>query len=189
MSKRNIKEEIIGEFIKQFNAVGCKVNLDVLASNIHISKKTIYQYFDSKLDIYNYILKESEEVIHAKQISIFNDDKLSTKEKLIQILTIQAPRETEIDISKLYSTKKYEPKFYDNLINSFGKSWDYIVALIEKGKEEKIVKNISSTFVISLLQVGMEMLMKDDFLSKNKITYTEGIVLLANIVLYGISEV
>ena len=47
----DIKKEIIKEATLLFNAKGMSFSMDEIASDLKISKKTIYKYFNSKSDL------------------------------------------------------------------------------------------------------------------------------------------
>ena len=52
-----VEEKIINQTIQLFQAKGLKFTLDELASELRISKKTIYQYFPSKEAILNEVVE------------------------------------------------------------------------------------------------------------------------------------
>jgi len=181
------REVIAEEFISQFNKEGHSVSLDRVSSSLHISKKTIYKHFRSKEEIYEFLLNKSADDIYRKQREIYNNDALNTKEKLIAILTIKTPAETQIDMGKISKLETYEPAFYKKVMLSYEKRWEYFTALINQGKANgTLKKDCSATFLVGLLSSGMEMLYKEDFLHANGMTYTEAIKMLAETVLDGV---
>lgn len=187
MVTKNLKEKIIDAFIAIFNKEGYKVTLDKVAVFLHMSKKTIYKYFDSKEEIYEYILLNASNEICIKQKRIYNDNALSIKEKISAFLTIETAKEKEIDIAKINELEKYEPEFYKNLLSSYEKNWILLKDLLNLGiKNGDIKKDTNPDFVISLLIYGMEMLYKNDFLRKSGLTYSEAIKELASTILRGI---
>jgi AcrR family transcriptional regulator len=187
MSNENVKEQIIDAFISVFNEYGHKVTLDKVAAFLHISKKTIYKYFASKEEIYDYILLNASSEISAKQKMIYEDKTLSIKEKISRFLTIETNKEKEIDIAKLNELEVYDPVFYKKLITSYEKNWGQFIVLLNDGIKEKAIKeNTNPLFIVSLLTSGMEMLYKNDFLKRSGLTYSEAIKELASTILGGI---
>jgi len=52
------RDEIADVFMKHFHHFGFKkTSVDEVAGELHISKKTIYEYFDSKEDIFRFIIQ------------------------------------------------------------------------------------------------------------------------------------
>ena len=187
MITKNLKEDIVDAFIAIFNKEGYKVTLDKVATFLHISKKTIYKYFDSKEDIYEYVLLDASNEICVKQKKIYDDSTLSIKEKISAFLTIETAKEKEIDITKVNELEKYEPEFYKNLLSSYEKNWMLLKDLLNLGiKNGDIKEDTNPDFVINLLTYGMEMLYKNNFLKKSGLTYSEAIKELASTILRGI---
>lgn len=154
---------------------------------LHISKKTIYKYFVSKEEIYDYILLNAANEVSNKQKKIYEDESLSIKEKISAFLTIETTKEKQIDIAKLNELEKYEPEFYKRLLLSYEKNWKLFITLFNLGIKNGVIKeDTNPLFVISLLTNGMEMLYKNDFLKKSGLTYSEAIKELATTILGGI---
>ena len=187
MDDRDIKLAIVNEFVAQFNAVGPRVTLDSVCKPIHISKKTIYKYFPSKTGIYDYILNEAAQNVIDGQKRVFEDDSLSTKEKLIQILTIRTEWETKIDISKIFQFEASDPEFYSKFLKAYESNWNYFIALVDQGKKEGVVRqDISGDLIVSLLSSAMVSLYRGDTLQRLGIGYADSIDQIAQCVLFGI---
>lgn len=187
MKEKDIQEKIVNAFIRIFNVKGHKTTLDEVAASIHISKKTIYKYFKNKAAIYDYVLVTAGDEIAKRQSQIFNDKDLSTKEKLYRILTITTSREKQIDISLVSDLGEAEPEFANRLKIAYEKRWQYFILLVNQGRRDGTLKpDTKADFLVHLLSSGMEMLYEKDFLRRNKITYTDGIMLLADTILSGV---
>lgn len=187
MYNENVRDQIIKEFAKEFNEKGPQLVLSRVATTLHISKKTIYRYFESKTAIYDCVLKNTSDEIHAEQAKIVNDKSLSTKEKLFRILTIKSSTESLFDVSKMFEFLKYEPEFYLHLLRAYRTNWAPFTALIEQGKKDGTLKpDTSAPFLVSLITKGYEMCYEGDFLARNHLTYTEAVKKIADTVLAGI---
>ena len=189
MEERDIKLAIVGEFVAQFNVVGPKVTLDSVCKPIHISKKTIYKYFPSKSGIYDFILEEATRNVVAGQKAVYEDPNLTTKEKLIRILSIRTDWETRIDISKIFQFEATEPSFYAKFIKAYQSNWDYFLSLMDKGKRDGTVKaDVNPDIVVALLSSAMVNLYRGDMLAKLNIPYAKAIDQIASTVLFGILD-
>lgn len=180
------KTRIVEQFIKDFNQKGHKVTLDAISKEIHVSKKTIYKYFPTKTDIYLYILYNAREEVKQKQKEIYDDASLSTKEKLKRILSIRTAKEKQIDLSKLSSLSESEPVFYRELMKSYESQWLYFKELILKAKEEGIMdEKTDAGLLILVLSSSYEALYRNDFMKKNKVSYSDAVDSIGDIVLDG----
>ncbi|MFA6829908.1 MAG: TetR/AcrR family transcriptional regulator [Bacilli bacterium] len=186
MKIKDQKQTIIDAFISIFNQLGYKVTLDKVASKLHIAKKTIYKYFTSKEEIYEFILNNTVDEITENQKVVYFDKSLSTKEKLYRILTIETTTEANVDMSRVYELVSHEPIFGKILLESYEKHWQFFILLVDQGKLEKILRpDVNARFLVGLLTNGMEMVYRTDFLRKANLTYTEAIKMLASTVLEG----
>ena len=189
MGERDIRLAIVNEFVAQFNEIGPRVTLDSVCKPIHISKKTIYKYFPSKTGIYDYILNEAAQNVIDEQHRVFEDPNLSTREKLIQILTIRTEWETKIDISKIFQFEASDPEFYAKFLAAYESNWQYFLALVEQGKNEGVVRrDVNGELMVSLLSSAMVSLYRGDTLQRLGISYGDSIDQIAKSVLFGILE-
>lgn len=186
MLDSHLKEQIEAVFIAVFNVKGPKVTLEEVATSIHISKKTIYRFFKSKTDIYESILHDTMKEILSEQRRIFNDPNLSTREKLLAILTIKTTAEQQMDVAKMNLLKDTDPIFYADLIKGYETQWQYFADLIEIAKKDGTVKpDTSAPFLINIFSRAYESFYMNDFLSRNHMTYTEAVTRIALITLDG----
>lgn len=187
MEDKNIRLAIVNEFVAQFNVQGPKLTLDSICKPIHISKKTIYKHFPSKAGIYDFILDEASRSVLEGQKAVYEDPNLTTREKLLKILSIRTEWETRIDVSKIFECETYEPEFYAKFLKAYESNWDYFLSLMGKGKRDGTVKaDVNPDVVVVLLSAAMVNLYKGDVLKRLGISYAEAIDKIAQTVLFGV---
>lgn len=187
MNDFSIRDRIVQGFIHEFNRKGPKLTMQDISDYLGMAKKTIYKSFKSKTAIYEFILKETSDEIHERQIAVSQDPSLSTKEKLFKILTIKTTSETVLDVARLAEVENVEPEFYKKLMHSYERQWDCFSNLVEIGKKDGTLKpDTSAQFLVALLSNGYEMFYKGNFLASNHISYTNAVTKLAEIVLSGV---
>jgi TetR/AcrR family transcriptional regulator, cholesterol catabolism regulator len=113
-----IKDRIIAKAREQFFRYGVKsVTMDDIASELGISKKTIYQHFEDKDDIVHQMM----------QIEMANDkcewedlEKVSKNiiEKSVKSMDFFKQAFTEINPSAFFDIKKYHPKTISKILFS-----------------------------------------------------------------------
>ncbi|MDY5440697.1 MAG: TetR/AcrR family transcriptional regulator [Candidatus Enteromonas sp.] len=186
MYRNDLRPTIVTSFIEEFNLHGPKLTLDKVASRIHISKKTIYRFFRSKDDIYAYLLNEACTMIHREQSAIAADPNRSTRQKIIDILTIPSVYETRMDISKLPMLETESPAIFKNFLHAFEISWNDVSSLLLQGQEEGIVKkDINVPLAVGYLEGCLQHLFITPLLKTAKLTYTEAIHQLVDTFLFG----
>ena len=186
MKRISPKDKIVEQFIKDFNIKGPKVTLDNVSKEIHVSKKTIYKYFPTKVDIYLYILYTAREEVKEKQKLIYEDETLSLEDKIRNILVIKTDKEKQIDLSKLQLLCEVEPVFYHELLKSYEIQWKYFRLLVEEAIKKKIMKEDTDVdLLILMLSTSYEALYSNEYLKKKGITYSAAIERIANQLLDG----
>lgn len=186
MRRISPKDKIVEQFIKDFNIKGPKVTLDNVSKEIHVSKKTIYKYFPTKVDIYLYILYTAREEVKEKQKLIYEDEALSLEDKIRNILVIKTDKEKQIDLSKLQLLCEVEPVFYHELLKSYEIQWKYFRSLVEEAIKKKIMKEDTDVdLLILMLSTSYEALYSNEYLKKKGITYSAAIERIANQLLDG----
>ena len=187
MYREDMRPVIVESFIREFNKNGPRLNLDDVASSIHMSKKTIYRFFRSKQSIYEYILNDASKQILGAQQAIFSQKELSTKEKLFKIVTIKTTWEDRIDLRHMVELQELEPEVYQHVLEAYDSHWDLILRLLETGVQDGTLKPGSNpAFLVNLFQQGMVSLYATDILSRGKISYPEAIVILAKTIFEGV---
>ena len=77
------KVKILEAVLNEFKEKGSKFTMDDVASNLHMSKKTIYKEFDDKEKIFDALVDYCFDSIKIKEADILNDNSLSTVEKSV----------------------------------------------------------------------------------------------------------
>lgn len=181
-----MRQKIIDECIRLFNEKGCRFTLDDIVAGLHISRKTIYKYFLSKDDILYSMLEETMAGIRAQQRRLALDETLPTREKLRRALTIDTKYEHEIKLEKFYEFEQYMPQVYRRFLESYEEEWSLVDRLLAQGMDEGVYRRMNVPLVRTLLQNGMQMLYRGNFLERSGISYTAAERQMVDIVLSGI---
>lgn len=186
--EQNVRERILEEAVVLFKENGFDFRLDDLAKELHISKKTIYKYFDSKEDIFQVFIKESFDSVHQTQKEIFDDPTLSTREKLIRILNCRSRFEDELSIEKTMGLKDVYPELAQLILDTYKTEWGRVDALLEQGKKEGIFrKDVDNRVTEDLLMEAMQMMHRENVLNVTGLSYRDAIAQAVSLVLDGLT--
>lgn len=132
-------DELIIRISVLFKNYGVKsVTMDDISRELGISKKTLYQYFENKIDIIN---KVANFVINSE----FNElnDLCAKNEHVIDQLRIISKyiieRNFSLNPSLIYSLSKYYPKIWEDSVN---KRQEFILNIITKNLSKGIKQGI-----------------------------------------------
>jgi AcrR family transcriptional regulator len=181
--KENI--EIIEAAIKVFQKHGLKFTMSDVAKSLHISKKTIYQYYASKEELLLAMLNNGFEKIQAYKQAILQQN-ISIKEKIAQII-IAMPQQYQIMDFRLFDglSEKY-PTVYQRLQYQLESNWEPVIALIKQGEKEGVIRPIPIPIFQGMVISTIEMFLSTDVLKNNHLSYVEGLNQMVQILMDGI---
>lgn len=182
-----LRKDIMEACIEVFNEKGLKFTMDDVAKSCHISKKTVYLIFADKEQMVLSMLDYCFDAIKVSEQKIYNDKNLSTVEKVKKILIILPDRYKEVDFTKVIDLKDNYPELYKRLSVRLESDWDMTIELLERGIEEGVIRNISIPVLKAVVSGAMESLLGGNVLKKNKLSYTEALEGLIDIVMNGIA--
>lgn len=188
MRRTNIREAIMEASMQYLAQYGCKFSVDDMVKSLEMSKRTFYRYFESKEDLLMALVDLLTNEVQATMSVIAQNDSLPTEEKLYRVLTIETNFEKVVSFRRIPELEKYYPTVYQYLLERYELDWSVAEQLLIQGMEEGIYKNQNIELIKNLLQHGMQMLCKGDFLEKSGFTYQDGLHQVVQIILDGIRK-
>ena len=138
------KDIIINEAIRLFLKEGVDLKLIDIATNIGISKKTIYRYFDGKEDLLLQSVKALFSNIHKEQDEIFNDKNIDDLEKLKKLMIAMPKDFSNFDVNFLVDLNKQYPNVYKKVNYYLESDWEQTYSLLDLCKKKGLIKNIDN---------------------------------------------
>ena len=182
----NNKEKILEATIKVFNRKGLKFTMDDIASELSMSKKTIYTVFRDKESMFFAMVDYCFDKIKESESEILNDDSLSTVEKIRGVLAVLPSGYKDVDFRQLYTLKDKYPNTYSRVEERLETGWEKTIALINQGIEEGSIRPVNVNLLKSMLEATIEQFFQRDILIRNQISYAEALEEVVNILVDGI---
>lgn len=184
--REKLRQDIILSTIEVFNDRGVTFTMSDVATNIHISKKTIYKEFDTKEELLDTVVDYIFDNIKAKEESIMNDKSLNTVDKLRKILGAMPENYRDIDFQNVYPFLEKFPDVCRKMQYRLATGWENTISLIEQGKKEGVVrKNVDIRFIKVMLEASIEKVLSDDMLSRTGINYIDALDQIVDILVNG----
>jgi AcrR family transcriptional regulator len=162
----SVKDQIIQLGMKKFFVEGFKaVNMNQLASELQISKKTLYKYFDSKEDLLLACLEERNKKFQEGLAEMVHDDSKSFQQK-IPLLVEFISNELDSTSSSFYSeVKSIVPTIFEaNAKRSKDQGFEYLIKLMEEGKKSNwIKKDVDVVFFSVIYSCALNQFLDPDF--------------------------
>ena len=182
------KEKILEATIKVFNRKGLKFTMDDIASELSMSKKTIYTVFRDKESMFYAMVDYCFDKIKESENEILSDDSLSTVEKIRGVLAVLPSGYKDVDFRQLYILKDKYPNTYSRVEERLETGWEKTIALINQGIEEGSIRPVNVNLLKSMLEATIEQFFQRDILIRNQISYAEALEEVVNILVDGIVE-
>lgn len=147
------------------------ITMDDVASNLGISKKTLYKYVSDKDDLVGKAIDLQIEGIHS-DVDCHCNSSLNAIEELLLVSKIINQRIKKVNHGTVFDLKKYYPTHYERLVNARReKMLSCITKNIAKGKLEGLYRNDLNDTIIAKLQLSrIEGIIDNDFFSVEEFT-------------------
>jgi len=173
--------------IEIFNKKGLKLTMDDIASNMSISKKTIYTVFEGKEELFSDMVDYIFQGIKSQEEEVLNEEGLTTLERIRKLLAAMPERYSTINWQEIPPIKEKFPKVYRKMQKRIETGWEQTLQLMEKGKEEGVIKKDADLRIFKLMmEASIERFFEDNVLKKNKISYVDALNSVVDILLEGV---
>lgn len=157
-----MQNEIMHHAILRFNAEGAMFKLDDVASDMKISKKTIYKWYKNKEALIDGIIDNLFREIKMKEHAVYCNDGLDDLDKLIGILSVYPDYES-FNYNHIPTLRINYPALYDKLEKQLESNWDETFLLLDQCIAKGLVRPISHD-LFQLIFVGLykQLLLTED---------------------------
>lgn len=181
-----MKERILEGALVVFKNKGLKFTMDDLASEMKMSKKTIYTIFQDKNELLCDMVDYAFDLIKEEEEQIYNNAEISTVDKIRGILGVLPESYNGFDFQTLYQFADKYPKAYEKISVRLDSGWDKTFELINKGIAEGTVKKVDFTIFKLTYEAAVERMLMTDILEKEQIDYPTAFSELVNLMIDGI---
>ena len=182
-----LRESILQNTLKVFNQKGLKFTMDDIAREMSISKKTIYTVFNDKEELFFASVDYMFDSVKEAEQAVLDNPELSTVEKVRAVLGVMPDGYKDVDIRQLYVLKDKFPKIYAQVEQRLENGWEKTVALIEKGMQEGVIRQVSIPIVKVMMEASLEQFFQRDILIRNGMTYQEALTEVVDILVDGMT--
>jgi AcrR family transcriptional regulator len=163
-----------------------KTTMDEVASELRMSKKTIYKFFPSKEDLVMAIAKHFMNKMKNKILPALNSDK-NAIEKLGELITILAGASEKISTKRMEEMKRHFPSLW----NEFDKfrtemMFGNITKVINQGKKEGLFLDYPTSIIMNMLVASVRTIVNPDFILNNNFSIIEAARYAFKIIIGGI---
>lgn len=181
--KNNIIEQCEEKF---FNDGFYKTTMDEVASELSMSKKTIYKFFPSKDDLVMAIARHFMNRLKSKIVPALDSDK-NAIQKLEELINILASATDKISPKRMEEMKRHFPNLW-NEIDGFRTKMMFgnITKVIDQGKAEGLFIDYPTQIIMNMLVASIRAIVNPDFILNNNFSIHQAARYAFKIVIGGI---
>ncbi len=180
------KERILEATIRVFNEKGLKFTMDDIASEVSMSKKTIYVLFKDKQTMFIEMVDFCFDRIKDSEREVMENENLSTLEKIRGILGVLPEGYGDINFSLLYELRDKYPEIYHHVELRLETGWENTIGLIQQGMKEGVIRDIKISVLKTMFEATIEQFFRRDVLITNNICYADALKEVVDILVDGI---
>ena len=163
-----MNERILEGALRVFKEKGPKFTMDDLATEMKMSKKTIYTVFNDKNELMCQMVDYAFDLIKEAEDKIYGNNELSTIEKLRAILVVLPEINYGFDYSSMKQLGDKYPMAYEKLCSRLENGWDTTFDLIETGKREGTIRDVNLEIFKLMYGSSVEKLLMGKFLKESE---------------------
>lgn len=173
MSDLEIKNRISEKAREYFFKFGfSRVTMNEIATELGMSKKTLYTYFQSKEDLLHASIAQMHLETSRKIEDLVSDSTLDFGEKLNKLLAVFLAHHSALDARFLADLQKNVPgtwKFCDDFQRDRMRA--NTSAILREGIEKGVIRSdVDEDFLVQLFSVSIQNMMKPEILSQIPLT-------------------
>ena len=163
-----------------------KTTMDEIASELKMSKKTIYKFFPSKDELVMAIAKFFMNKMKSQILPALSTDK-NAIEKLADLINILAKASEKISNKRMEEIKRHYPELWIE-IDRFRTEMMFgnITKVIDQGKKEGLFIDYPTTIIMNILVASIRNIVNPDFILNNNFSIIEAARYAFKIIIGGI---
>jgi len=186
VSKVTTEKKIISTAKEKFFANGFqKTTVDELASELKISKKTIYKYFSSKEEIAGAVMVEMRNYISSKVTEIVSS-KATSVDKLYKFTQVLSELSVSVNNRWLDDMRIYLPEIWKQVDEFRAKVlYTNFKRIFEQGKREGLVNDNDNEIMLQILVASIQKIISPDFILNNNYSLKSALDELISVLMNG----
>ena len=171
-----------------FNLGFARVTMDDLAADLGMSKKTLYKYFPSKIELLKAVVQEFMQHVISEQDRILNDPDLDYEARLSAFMKLLAGVLSRINQALIRDVQRVAPEVWDMIETVRQQRIDILFGgLLREGQKKGFVRqDFNLPFVIFFIAVTIRETLNPEVVSRYPVSLMDAFDTLRSIIMGGI---
>lgn len=182
-----LRDKIMNKYFQLGSEQGfSKVNLDQVATELSISKKTIYKYFSGKEGIISACIDHVFATIDQKVLPITNDRSIDIIEKITQLLEIVASHLNFFTKQQVVEIQRAFPHLWEQVLEQRKQRIERYEALFRIAREKGYIIDVEPKIIVGFFLATIETFTEESFMNEHGVSYAQSLQTATHILLNGI---
>ncbi|AZK47912.1 TetR/AcrR family transcriptional regulator [Paenibacillus lentus] len=179
--KKRLQETVLELIVQK----GLKFTMNDIAARQGISKRTIYEHFNSKQHIIETLVDDAIKEVKQREQMIFQQKNWSYEQKLKAVLLIVPSGLRFGDTEVLMQMKRFAPNEWEKIDHLLQDEWKTVQQIIELGIQEGEFRSLHVPSVIQLLRGASMAIFDPDFHTHEVKPLPEAVATMVDVVMHG----
>jgi AcrR family transcriptional regulator len=152
-----------------------KISMDEIASQLHMSKKTIYKHFSSKDNLIEALI-DCDCSCHVKKETEILDQKTDVIRKIAQMVYYNLSDFSKYSEKWLSDLQIHKPELWNKYMrfknNNHTKNFR---SILKQGKKEKVIKDVPLDLILVGIEAVVKGILQTDFLKNSKLSFKQAL--------------
>lgn len=181
-----MRGRILAAAVDEMRERGIKFTMHDLARRVGVSKRCLYEHFDSKEALISCIVDDSLADIMEQRRKILSDETLNFQEKLKGIFNVRTTVFSSLLEGRITEEiKRCMPREWQRIDQFMNEDWKYIERFLKGGVERGELRAVHLPIVHKMVKGSINELIDYHFLDKNGISLTQAKLYMLDVLLYG----
>lgn len=181
-----LKGRILAAAIEEMHERGIKFTMNDLARRIGVSKRCLYEHYESKEALIRNIVDTSLADIVEQRRKIISDNSLTFQEKLRGIFNVRTSTFSPLLEGRIAEEiKRYMPAEWLRIDQFMSEDWKHVEEFLQTGIEKGELRRVHLPILHKVIKGSINELIDYRFLDDNGISLKQAKMYMLDLLLYG----
>lgn len=181
-----VRQRCIQQTIELCSSQGLDFTMSQLASQLGMSKKTLYVLFESKESLLLETVDAMFDAVKASEAEVLERKDLDLAEKVRRLVVVLPDSYKTLDWSRLQGVEEKYPVVYQRIRQRLESGWEPTLALLRQGMEEGVLRPFEPGLLRAIVEGTIEHFLTTDALEREKIDYVQALDGMMDLLMEGI---
>lgn len=180
------REKCIYQTIALCSSCGLDFTMSQLATELGMSKKTLYVLFESKESLLLATVDHMFDAVKSSEAQVLALKDIPLEEKIRRLIVVLPDSYRTLNWSRLQGVEEKYPKVYHRIRERLETGWEPTLELLEQGIAEGVLRPFVPGLLRAVVEGAIEYFLSGTALEREKLDYIQALDGMMDLLMYGI---